>query len=229
MIRIDGWNMENEQKSESSPPALRPRLRGRLHLWGFVVSIFAGIEIIHRAPNNADFYAVGIYAFALSAMLGTSAALHVPKWSVKARKRMRRADHSTIFLAVAGTYTPVAVIGLSGNTRATILWVVWGGSLLGVAQQMIWLDAPKWVSALVYLALGWAAVWVLPDLYHSSGAWALTLIVVGGILYSVGAAAYATKRPDPWPKTFGYHEVFHSFVLAAAVCNYVAISYFIMK
>lgn len=220
--------MGNEQQSESFPAAVKPRLRGRLHLWGFVVSIFAGIEILRRAPNDTDMLAVGIYAFAISAMLGTSAALHVPEWSTKARRRMRRADHSTIFLAVAGTYTPVAAIGLSGNTRDIVLWVIWGGSLLGVIQQMIWLDAPKWVSALVYLALGWAAVWVLPDLYHSSGGWAVALIVAGGILYSLGATAYATKKPDPWPNTFGYHEVFHSFVLAAAVCNYVAISYFIM-
>ncbi len=221
--------MGSQGQIESTSSVQKPRLRGRLHLWGFIVSIFAGIEILLRAANDHDMVIVGIYAFSISAMLGASAAFHIPQWSTKARRRMRRLDHSTIFLAVAGTYTPVAAIGLTGSIRDVVLWVVWGGAALGVAQQMIWLDAPKWVSAVVYLALGWAAVWVLPDLYRSSGPWAMALIVAGGILYSIGAAAYATKRPNPWPKTFGYHEVFHSFVLAAVICHYVAISYFIMN
>ena len=207
----------------------KPKYRGTSHFYGFLASLVMGTVIVLKAPNTKSAIAVSIYSVCISVMLGTSAAFHRHHWSPKARRKMRRLDHSMIFLAVAGTYTPVATLGLYGDTQRVILWLVWVGAAVGILQQMIWLDAPKWTTATVYLALGWVAIGVLPELTKTSGFGALSLLVIGGILYSLGAIVYARKRPDPWPKTFGYHEVFHLFVVAAVLCHYFAIFIFIMK
>lgn len=136
---------------------------------------------------------------------------------------MRRLDHSMIFVFIAGTYTPVSAMALPDPTRTVVLAVVWAGALGGVALQLAWPGAPRWVGVPVYLALGWVAVFVLPDLLHHVGVAALVLILVGGALYTAGAVCYAIKRPNPWPDTFGFHEFFHAATVLAAVCHYVAI------
>lgn len=157
-------------------------------------------------------------------LFGVSALYHRKTWrTVGARTWMRRLDHSMIFLFIAGTYTPFAMLAMQPTTGTAVLAVVWGGALGGVTLKLAWPNAPRWVGVPVYLALGWVAVFVLPDLLENAGVPAFVLLLVGGVLYSLGAVAYATKRPDPWPRTFGYHEVFHSAVSVAAVCHHVAI------
>jgi hemolysin III len=141
---------------------------------------------------------------------------------------MRRLDHSMIFLLIAGTYTPFGVLVLPGTLGRVVLAVVWSGALLGMALNMVWIDAPKWVGAIVYVALGWVAVVAFPDLVSQLGATATGLIVLGGVLYSTGAAVYALKRPDPAPEVFGYHEVFHALVIAAAVAHYAVIAFYVL-
>jgi hemolysin III len=140
------------------------------------------------------------------------------------RALLRRLDHANIFLIIAGTYSPIALIVLRGRTSDVVLTVVWAGAALGIALQLLWTSAPRWLYVPIYLALGWVAVFVLPDLLHNGGVAVLVLVAVGGALYSLGAVVYAFKRPDPVPRIFGYHEVFHALTVAAFVLQYVAVS-----
>jgi hemolysin III len=167
---------------------------------------------------------VAIYAGTVLGLFGISALYHRWPWRTdRAQAVMRRLDHSMIFMFIAGTYTPVSAIALSPPARTWVLAVVWAGALGGVALQLAWPAAPRWVGVPIYLALGWVAVFVLPDLLHHVGVAALVLILAGGALYTLGAVCYAIKRPDPWPATFGYHELFHAATVLAAVLHYVAI------
>jgi hemolysin III len=142
---------------------------------------------------------------------------------VRWRPLLQRIDHSTIFVFIAASYTPVALLVLHGATQAVVLGGVWAGALAGVALSVLWIDAPRWIAAATYLALGWVALLALPQLAGGLPAWPLALLVAGGVLYSLGAVVYATRRPDPWPRTFGFHEVFHAFVVAAAAAHVAAI------
>ncbi|NNN16142.1 MAG: hemolysin III family protein [Acidimicrobiaceae bacterium] len=205
--------------------AVKPKFRGRLHQVGFFVSIPMGFAIVIAAPTAKAKIAVAIYSVCISLMLGTSALFHVHNWTPEARRVMRRMDHAMIFAAVAGTYTPIAVLALHGTTQTLILWLVWVGGVLGAIQQLVWIDAPKWATAVVYLAIGWVAVAAVHEIYTSSGPWALGLIILGGILYSMGAVVYALRKPNPKPQIFGYHEVFHALVLAALISHYIAICF----
>ena len=158
----------------------------------------------------------------LANLLGTSALYHRPTWSLRARARMRRLDHSAIFVLIAGTYTPLALT-LPSETARTMLTVAWVGAVIGVARALFWINAPKWVVAVLALTMGWLALLYLPTVGKVAGAPVLWWMGAGGVLYSLGALAYAFRKPDPWPRVFGYHEVFHALVLAAAVCHFVAI------
>jgi hemolysin III len=168
--------------------------------------------------------AVSIYAATVLGLFGISALYHRWPWrSDTSRARMRRLDHSMIFVFIAGTYTPVAAIALAPPASTWVLGVVWAGALGGVALQLAWPGAPRWVGVPIYLALGWVAVFVLPDLMHHVGVAALVLLLTGGAFYTIGAVCYAIRRPDPWPATFGYHEFFHAATVLAALLHYVAI------
>lgn len=167
-----------------------------------------------------------MYAAALVALFGVSAAFHRIRWSPPARRRMRRADHTTIFIAIAGSYTPVAVLALHGWARITMLLVAWIGAAGGIALRQLWLDAPKWAVAVPYVVVGWCAVAVLPQLWRGLGPIGFTLLVAGGICYSIGAAVYARRRPDPVPEVFGYHELFHACTVVGAVLQFIAIAGF---
>ena len=210
------------------PRLVKPRLRGVSHRWAFFASLFTGVALILVAPTKRAVAAAMVYALSLSALFGVSALYHEVTWSVPVRRWMRRLDHSMIFLLIAGTYTPFGVLVLPGTLALVVLAVVWSGALLGMALNMLWIDAPKWFSAIVYISLGWVAVVAFPELVSQLGATATGLIVLGGVFYSAGAAVYALRRPNPAPEVFGYHEVFHALVIAAAVAHYVVVAFYVV-
>jgi hemolysin III len=169
-----------------------------------------------------------VYALSLSALFGVSALYHEVTWSVPVRRWMRRLDHSMIFLLIAGTYTPFGMLVLQGPLARVVLAVVWGGAILGMVLNLVWIDAPKWFSAIVYISLGWVAVASFPELLSELGATGTGLLVLGGVLYLAGAVVYALRRPDPAPEVFGYHEVFHALVIAAAVAHYAVVAFYVL-
>jgi hemolysin III len=202
----------------------KPRLRGVFHQYAFFVSLATGTLLVLLAATTRASVAAAIYAVSVSALLGVSALYHRITWTTPARRRMRRADHSMIFLLIAGTYTPVGLLVLEGTLATVVLAVVWGGALAGIALELAWTSAPRWLGGTVYLALGWVAVVAMPQLFARLGVAGGLLIVAGGLLYSAGAAVYALRRPDPAPAVFGYHEVFHLLVIAAVAAHFLAIS-----
>jgi hemolysin III len=208
--------------------AVKPRLRGVSHEWAFFVSLFLGAALIVAARTPRATLAVAVYAVSLSALFGTSALYHRVNWRrPNVRRWMRRLDHSMIFFLIAGTYTPFALLALHGRPLAgAILVVVWIGAIAGAVVEMIWIDHPKWVAALIYMSLGWVAVAAFPELWTAMGVGGTLLVGVGGLLYTAGAVVYATQRPDPNPAVFGYHEVFHLFVILAAAAHFAAVAFF---
>jgi hemolysin III len=200
-------------------PAERPKLRGVLHHYAFYGSLVSGAVLVACAPSRRTLVAL-IYGASLSALLGVSALYHRVTWSVAARRRMGRLDHSMINVLIAGTYTPFGVVALSG----TLVAIIWVGAVLNIVLHVLWLDAPKWLSAITYLVLGWVGVAAMPALVVTAG-WAPTaLLGAGGLLYSAGALVYAMRRPNPDPAVFGYHEVFHALVVVAAIAHYAAVA-----
>jgi hemolysin III len=207
--------------------AVKPKLRGVSHEWAFFVSLVCGGALIFFAKTPKATLAVAIYAVSLSALLGTSALYHRVNWKrPNVRQWMRRLDHSMIFFLIAGTYTPFALLAMHGTLATAILVVVWVGAIGGAIVEMVWIGHPKWVSAIVYLAIGWVAVAAFPELWSSLGPVGASLLAAGGLLYTVGAVVYATQRPNPNPAIFGYHEVFHAFVIAAAAIQFAVIAFF---
>jgi hemolysin III len=209
-------------------PEPKPRLRGVLHQWAFFVSLVAGAVLVALAPSGRAAVVAGLYAAALAGMFGASALYHRVAWRPSLRPWFRRLDHSMIFVLIAGTFTPVIVLGLEGVLPVVVLAIVWAGALAGVVLKLVWLGAPRWLVAAVYVVLGWVGVILLPEVVRSAGIAAATLFVAGGLLYTVGALVYARRRPDPRPAVFGFHEVFHVFVIAAAVAHFVAIAAFVV-
>ena len=203
---------------------VKPRLRGWLHLGTFPVVSAAGLVLVVLAPTLLA--RVGAAVFTATGMLlfGVSAVYHRGTWSPRVWRVLRRLDHSNIFLLIAGTYTPFALLLLSGVDRWVVLGIVWAGAVLGVGFRTLWVGAPRWLYTPVYLALGWVAVFWVDEFARSADPAALTLIVVGGVLYSLGGLVYGLKRPDPSPRWFGFHEIFHSLTIAAYAVHYVALS-----
>jgi hemolysin III len=204
----------------------KPRMRGWLHAYATGVAVISGIVLCSLAatrPGWAPVVSVAIYSVTVVLLFGTSALYHRRVWSERGYKIMRRLDHSMIFVFIAGTYTPFSVLLLSHRTAMVILSVVWGGAILGVGMKLITPNAPRWAATPLYIALGWVAVAVLPDILHKGGVVALVLMLAGGAAYTVGAVFYALRRPNPWPTVFGHHEFFHAFTLVAALCHQIAI------
>lgn len=204
---------------------VKPKLRGVSHQYAFFVSLGCGVALILAASDGRARVAASIYAAAVSALFGTSALYHRVTWRPSARRWMRRLDHSMIFVLIAGTYTPVALLALKGSLATTILIVLWAGALGGAVFKLLWIDAPKWLFAGVYVALGLVSAAVFGELPAAIGWIGVAGLALGGLLYVVGAVVYASGRPNPWPKVFGYHEIFHALVIAAAALQYAVIAF----
>lgn len=205
-------------------PIAKPLWRGVSHHMSFFVAIGAGAVLLALAPSARAFWAGFIYVVSLLALFGVSALYHRIQWSEVARLRMKRLDHATIFVFIAGSYTPICLLALEPGLGWQMLGWVWLGAGLGVARAVFWPGAPKAVSASLYVALGWLVVAYTPSLWQAVGNFGMGALAAGGVLYSVGAAVYAFQRPDPLPRVFGYHEVFHALVVAACVCHFAAIA-----
>jgi hemolysin III len=207
----------------------KPRLRGIWHKWACFCSVPLGVALVVVAGSARARIAVTVYAVILVALFAVSAFYHRIDWrSHSARSWMQRLDHSMIFMLIAGTYTPFAVLALHGPVALAILVAVWSGALAGVLFKLLWINAPKWLGAAGYVALGWVAVAALPQLAVTIGVGGLTLLGLGGVFYTVGAVVYAVRRPDPVPAVFGYHEVFHALVIVAAALQYAVIAFWLM-
>ena len=209
----------------------KPRLRGWLHLGTAPVTLAAGVVLIALSPTAATRLGSVVYVVSSVLLFSVSAVYHRGRWSPRVTGVLRRLDHSNIFLLIAGTYTPFSLLLLQGTDRVVLLSVIWSGALLGVGFRVLWIDAPRWLCVPIYVALGCAAVFVLPEFAAGSerygvgiGTAVLVLIAAGGVLYILGGAVYGFRRPDPWPRYFGFHEVFHSFTVLAFVAHYVGIS-----
>jgi hemolysin III len=170
---------------------------------------------------------VAVYCLTICGLFGVSALYHRRRWSPRGWKIMKRLDHSMIFLFIAGTYTPFSLLAVNRPTGYWVLTFVWAGALAGVALKLAWPTSPRWVGVPLYIGLGWVAVFVLTDILHFAGVASMVLLAAGGLLYTIGGVLYAIKRPNPWPGTFGYHEVFHAMTIVAAICHYIAV-YFAM-
>jgi len=217
-----------------SPPRLRvrpadlgkPRLRGWLHTFGFIFAAAGGVVLVAVAagrPGLAPVVTCAVYSVTVCGLFGVSALYHRRVWTPRLYQVMRRLDHSMIFLFIAGTYTPFSVLLLDRRTATLILVIVWSGALAGVALKLVWPHGPRWLSAPLYVGLGWVAVAVLPGILAGGGVVPLVLLLVGGVAYSAGAVFYALRRPNPWPAVFGHHEFFHACTLVAATAHHVAL------
>jgi len=200
-----------------------PKLRGWFHLGATPVVIIASL-VLFILSNSSLKFSVALYSITAIMLFSVSAIYHRVPWSPAKKVMWRRWDHANINLLIAGSYTPFAVALLEGRDRITLLTVVWIGALIGVAARVFWVGAPRWLYVANYLLLGWVAVIYTPHLYREGGLWVLLPIIIGGLFYSVGAIFYALKKPGRYAKYFGFHELFHIFVLAAWISQYIAVS-----
>ena len=207
----------------SATPRSKPLLRGLIHELSSGLAVGAGVLLVAAAPGPAAKLACGLYAASLAGLLGISALYHRPTWPEPVRAWLRRVDHSAIFVLIAGTYTPLALT-LPAPLARRMLTVAWVGAAIGVVRALLFPRARRWVVALLALSLGWASAAYLPAVDAIAGRPVTALLALGGGLYSLGGVAYALRRPDPWPRVFGYHEVFHSLVVIAAACHFAAIA-----
>jgi len=213
----------------SVQPFVKPRFRGVSHKWAFYVSLATGAALVLAAPAGRATLATALYAASVAGLFGASALYHRVDWaSVASRRRMRRLDHSMIFFLIAGTYTPFALLALDGTLATVILIAVWAGAGAGMVMKLVWIDAPKWLVALTYVLLGWVAVAAFPQMLSALGITATSLVAAGGVLYTVGAVVYALRRPDPAPRVFGYHEIFHALVIAAAALQFAVVAFYVL-
>lgn len=208
-----------------SPPALvKPRFRGVSHQYAFFLAAALGTVLVLLANGSRARTAAAVYACGVCGLFGVSALYHRGAWSPRTQRRLRRADHSMIFCFIAASYTPFALLVLHGTLALVLLVAVWSGAVAGVVLKVAWLDAPDWLAALLYVLLGWTAVVAGPELYDALGPLRAGGLLLGGLFYTAGAVVYARQRPDPVPHVFGYHELFHGLVIAAAAVHFAVIA-----
>jgi hemolysin III len=203
---------------------VKPRLRGWLHAASAPMTLAAGIVLVVLSPTAATRIGSAVFATSALVLFSVSAIYHRGTWSPRVWRFLRRFDHANIFLLIAGSYTPFTLLLLHGADRIVLLSVVWAGAILGVLFRVFWNDAPRWLYTPIYVALGWSAVFFFPEFVHHSSVAVLVLLAVGGGLYTLGGLVYGLKRPDPFPRWFGFHEVFHSLTVAAFTAHYVGVS-----
>ena len=206
------------------PEQVKPLLRGWLHAGMFPAALAAGIFLTALADSTRGRIACAVYTLTAGLLFGVSALYHRGDWSPRTNAVLRRLDHANIFLIIAGTYTPLAILLIPGGRGQALLWGIWAAAVAGIAFRVFWVGAPRWLYTPCYIAMGWAAVFFLPEFLHKGGVAVLVLVIVGGLLYSAGGVIYGLKRPNPSPRWFGFHELFHSLTLAAFVVHYVGIS-----
>jgi len=213
-----------------TPPGVRvkPRLRGVTHQWAFFSAIPLGILVGLYADTSRARVAGAVFAASVVAMFGASALYHRVTWSPSVRPWLRRLDHACIYGLIAGSYTPFGLLVLSGEWRITVLAIVWTGAAAAIALRFLWIGAPKWLAAVIGIALGWVGVLVFPQLLARTGVLASLLVLAGGLCYTLGAIVYAVRKPDPFPSVFGYHELFHALVVAAVAFQYVTVAFFVL-
>jgi hemolysin III len=206
----------------------KPRLRGVSHAVAFVVAVPLGLALILEAQTAKGRISAGVFAAAVVAMFGASALYHSPNWPERARRWLRRVDHAGIYGLIAGTYTAFGLLALNGYWRLIVLVSVWAAALAAIVFKFVWIDAPKWLSAVIGIALGWVGVVVAPRLFGEIGVGGMLLMLAGGLLYTLGALVYALRRPDPRPAVFGFHEVFHVLVIAAVALQYSTVAFYLL-
>ena len=204
---------------------VKPHLRGWLHAVTFPVALAAGLVLVVLSDGARETFANAVYATTAAMLFGISALYHRGNWTPARERLLKRLDHSNIFLIIAGTYTPFSVILLDRHGGTLLLWIVWLAALGGIAFRVLWVGAPRWLYTPVYLGLGWVAVFYITDIFDTGGPAVVTLLAIGGLLYSAGGIVYALKRPNPSPRWFGFHEVFHALTLGAYVVHYIAVSF----
>lgn len=202
---------------------IKPKLRGWIHAGTFPLAVASGIVLVALAGDTKSRIACGVFALTAAMLFGTSGVYHRGNWGPRGEAVLRRLDHANIFLIIAGTYTPLTIL-LLGKSDQILLWVVWIGALAGIGFRVFWIGAPRWLYTPIYVALGWAAVFYLPEFMREGGVAVVVLVIVGGVLYSLGAVVYGIKRPNPSPQWFGFHEVFHAFTLLAFASHFVAVA-----
>lgn len=206
------------------PHPAKPMLRGWLHLGMFPAVLISGLVLTALADSPRGRVACGIFTLTACLLFGVSALYHRGNWSPRMDGVLRRLDHANIFLIIAGTYTPLTMLLLPGAKGQWLLWGIWAAAAAGITFRVFWVGAPRWLYTPCYIAMGWAAVFFLPDFMRTGGIAVLVLVIVGGLLYSAGGVIYGIKRPNPSPRWFGFHEVFHSLTVAAFLVHYVGIS-----
>jgi hemolysin III len=209
--------------------SVKPRLRGWLHAGTFPAVLIAGMTLVALGPTLSARLAAAVYALTSSLLFGISAIYHRGDWSDRADAMLKRFDHANIYLIIAGTYTPFALLALHGTVRTVVLAVIWSGAAAGVLFRIVWVGAPRWLYTALYVGLGWVAAAFMPQLLDGAGVTALVLVCAGGLLYSAGGLVYGLRRPDPSPRWFGFHEVFHALTVAAYVAQYVAVSFVVYR
>jgi hemolysin III len=212
----------------AAPDFLKPRLRGVSHRYAFFVSIVAAVAVVAIAPSGLATFGAVVYGVTMVAMFGASALYHGPDWSPERAARLLQLDHTAIFLFIAGTATPILLLTSDGATRAIVLGLVWCIAIGGVLFEWLPIPAPRGYVTAVYLVLGWVGLLALGGLWRNTGAAGVALVAGGGVLYTAGAIVHAARRPDPWPRVFGYHEVFHALVIGAVILHYCAIAFFVL-
>jgi len=225
-LKAEAGEKVERLRDEASALAARvkPRFRGVIHYYSFWIALALGILLVALANGEREMIAMVIYAAGICGLFGVSALYHRHNWKLeRSRAWMRRLDHSMIFVFIAASITPFALLVLHGALAVTILAIAWGGAALGVLLTLLWVNAPKWLSVIVYVALGWVGILAVPQIFDALGWAALAGLALGGILYTAGGIIYALGRPDPAPETFGYHEIFHSLVSGAAGAHYAVI------
>lgn len=201
----------------------KPLLRGHFHQAAFFIALGAGSVLVATAQGTRARLVSLVYALCLSGLFACSSLYHRINWSTQARMWWRRLDHSAIFLLIAGTGTPICLLGIKGADGLQLLWIFWGFAIAGIFKELFWIKAPKWISAIFYVIMGWAGVFYIKEMSAALGPMNMALMVTGGIVYTIGAVIYALKKPDPFPKIFGYHEIFHVLVVIASLLHFIVV------